>query len=70
MASQDWVEKDFYKILGVAKDVPDAELKKVYEDVKALNSTKSTMNPEVNVERSAWKTTAKKVVDAIDDYSY
>lgn len=30
MASQDWLEKDFYKILGVAKDVPDAELKKVY----------------------------------------
>lgn len=30
MASQDWLEKDFYKVLGVAKDVTDAELKKVY----------------------------------------
>mgnify|MGYP002654374773 FL=1 len=30
MASQDWLEKDFYKILGVAKDVPAAELKKAY----------------------------------------
>ena len=30
MASQDWFEKDFYKILGVAKDVSEAELKKVY----------------------------------------
>lgn len=30
MASQDWVEKDFYKILGVAKDVSDADLKKTY----------------------------------------
>jgi molecular chaperone DnaJ len=30
MASQDWLEKDFYKILGVPKDVPEAELKKVY----------------------------------------
>ena len=30
MASQDWFEKDVYKILGVAKDVSDAELKKVY----------------------------------------
>ncbi|NBW73467.1 MAG: J domain-containing protein [Microbacteriaceae bacterium] len=30
MASQDWLEKDFYKVLGVAKDVSDAELKKVY----------------------------------------
>lgn len=30
MANQDWFDKDFYKILGVAKDVSDAELKKVY----------------------------------------
>ena len=30
MASQDWFEKDFYKTLGVAKDVSEAELKKVY----------------------------------------
>ena len=30
MASQDWLEKDFYQILGVSKDVSDAELKKVY----------------------------------------
>ncbi|MEX1079983.1 MAG: DnaJ C-terminal domain-containing protein [Homoserinimonas sp.] len=30
MASQDWFEKDFYKILGVSKDVSDADLKKRY----------------------------------------
>lgn len=30
MASQDWFDKDFYKVLGVSKDVPDAEMKKVY----------------------------------------
>jgi molecular chaperone DnaJ len=30
VASQDWLEKDFYKILGVDKSVSDAELKKVY----------------------------------------
>ncbi|MGY1550424.1 DnaJ C-terminal domain-containing protein [Microbacterium sp. A588] len=30
MASQDWFDKDFYKTLGVAKDVSDAELKKTY----------------------------------------
>jgi molecular chaperone DnaJ len=30
MASQDWFDKDFYKVLGVAKDVSEAELKKVY----------------------------------------
>ena len=30
MASQDWFDKDFYQVLGVSKDVSDAELKKVY----------------------------------------
>lgn len=30
MASQDWFEKDFYKVLGVSKDVTEAELKKTY----------------------------------------
>lgn len=30
MASQDWLEKDFYQILGVSKDVNDADLKKTY----------------------------------------
>jgi len=30
MASNDWFDKDFYKVLGVSKDVSDAELKKVY----------------------------------------
>jgi molecular chaperone DnaJ len=30
MASQDWFDKDFYKILGVSKDVSETELKKTY----------------------------------------
>ncbi len=37
MASQDWVEKDFYKILGVAKDVSEADLKKVYRKLAKAN---------------------------------
>lgn len=30
MASQDWFDKDFYSMLGVSKDVSDADLKKTY----------------------------------------
>ena len=30
MASQDWFEKDFYKILGVPKDADEAAIKKAY----------------------------------------
>lgn len=30
MASQDWFDKDFYKVLGVAKDISQADLKKNY----------------------------------------
>ena len=30
MASQDWIEKDFYATLGVAKDADAATIKKAY----------------------------------------
>lgn len=37
MASQDWFDKDFYKVLGVSKDVSEAELKKVYRKLSRQN---------------------------------
>ncbi len=37
MASQDWLEKDFYKILGVSRDVTQAELKKAYRKLAKEN---------------------------------
>ena len=30
MASQDWFDKDFYKVLGISKDISQADLKKTY----------------------------------------
>ena len=30
MASQDWLSKDFYAVLGVPKDADDATVKKTY----------------------------------------
>jgi molecular chaperone DnaJ len=33
VASQDWLDKDFYAILGVSKDVSEAELKKTYRSL-------------------------------------
>jgi molecular chaperone DnaJ len=37
MASQDWIDKDFYKILGVSKDVAGADLKKIYRKLAKEN---------------------------------
>ncbi|GLJ80604.1 DnaJ C-terminal domain-containing protein [Microbacterium imperiale] len=42
MASQDWFDKDFYKVLGVAKDVSDTDLKKTYRKLARTYHPDST----------------------------
>jgi molecular chaperone DnaJ len=58
MASQDWFDKDFYKILGVSKDVSDAELKKVYRKLAR------EFHPDSNPDNAAAEAKFKEISEA------
>jgi len=58
MASQDWFEKDFYASLGVAKDVSDAELKKVYRKLARKH------HPDSNAGDAAAEARFKEISEA------
>jgi len=58
VASQDWLEKDFYKILGVDKSVSDAELKKVYRKLAR------TYHPDSNPGDTAAEARFKEISEA------
>ncbi|WP_258803811.1 DnaJ C-terminal domain-containing protein [Pseudarthrobacter sp. NS4] len=60
MASQDWVDKDFYKILGVAKDASDADIKKAYRKLAREH------HPDTNSGNTA---SEKKFKDISEAYS-
>ena len=58
MASQDWVDKDFYKILGVSKDASDADIKKAYRKLARK------YHPDTNPGDTAAEKTFKDVSEA------
>ena len=60
MASQDWVEKDFYKILGVTKGVADADLKKAYRKLAKDN------HPDLHPGDQAAESRFKDISEAYD----
>jgi len=60
MASQDWIEKDFYKILGVSKDVTDADLKKTYRKLAKDN------HPDLHPGDAAAEARFKDISEAYD----
>lgn len=60
MASQDWVEKDFYAILGIAKDASDADIKKAYRKLARQH------HPDTNSGNAAAE---KKFKDISEAYS-
>ncbi|BCW56324.1 DnaJ domain-containing protein [Arthrobacter sp. FX8] len=58
MASQDWVDKDFYKILGVAKDASDADIKKAYRKLARQH------HPDTNAGNAASERKFKDISEA------
>lgn len=58
MASQDWLEKDFYKVLGVSKDITDAELKKTYRKLARQ------YHPDSNPGNASAETKFKEISEA------
>ncbi|MGF6822909.1 molecular chaperone DnaJ [Microbacterium sp. ZKA21] len=58
MASQDWFDKDFYKTLGVSKDVSDADLKKTYRKLARK------YHPDSNPGDAAAESTFKEISEA------
>jgi len=60
MASQDWIEKDFYKILAVTKGVSDADLKKAYRKLAKAN------HPDLHPGDQAAEARFKDISEAYD----
>ncbi len=58
MASQDWFDKDFYAVLGVKKDVSDADLKKAYRKLARQH------HPDSNPGNAAAEARFKEISEA------
>ncbi len=60
MSTKDWIEKDFYKVLGVAKDAKPEEIKKAYRKLAREN------HPDQNPGNPAAEQRFKEVSEAHD----
>src|SRR3954452_14310664 len=60
MSTKDYIEKDYYKALGVAKDAPAAEIKKVYRKLAR------ELHPDKNPGDAKAEARFKEVSEAYD----
>lgn len=60
MASQDWLDKDFYAVLGVSKDASEADIKKAYRKLAR------THHPDQNPGDAAAEQRFKEISEAYD----
>lgn len=60
MSTKDWLEKDYYKVLGVAKDASAADIKKAYRKLA------KELHPDTNKGDTASEERFKEVSEAYD----
>lgn len=60
MSTKDWIEKDFYKVLGVKKDATADEIRKAYRTLAR------THHPDKNPDNAAAEAKFKEVSEAYD----
>src|SRR5918994_1093993 len=64
MSTKDWIEKDFYKVLGVTKDAKPEDIKKAYRRLARQN------HPDQNPGNNAAEQRFKEISEAYDVLSH
>ena len=64
MSTKDWIEKDFYKVLGVTKDAKPEDIKKAYRKLARQN------HPDQNPGNAAAEQRFKEISEANDVLSH
>src|ERR671918_91093 len=64
MSTKDWIEKDFYKVLGVGKDAKPEDIKKAYRKLARQN------HPDQNPGNTAAEQRFKEISEAYDVLSH